>query len=364
MTQQDIKKTRILYIITKSNWGGAQKYVYDLAINLPKEAFDVKVSLGGNGTLAEKLRSENIEVISIPDLERDISIFKEINVFLNLIKLLKKEKPDVVHLNSSKIGGLGSLASRIVGVKKIIFTVHGFAFNESRNFISIFLIKLASYITLLLSTNVIFVTKYDLESLPKWLRNGTKNKVIHNAIQSPEFLSKENARDFLFSKSNVLDKNLPIVISIGELTKNKDYETAIKAVSELKSKVNYFIIGSGEEKENLDKMLRNGNLSNIYLLGQIPNASTYLKSADLFLLSSRKEGLPYVILEAISANVKIVSTDVGGISEVLDEKSLVMKESPDKLAQRIDQKLLSEETGLVPNFSFESFVSDTIKVYN
>ena len=84
MTQQNTKKTRILYIITKSNWGGAQRYVYDLATNLPKKDFDIKVALGGNGVLAEKLRSENIEVISIPDLERDISIVKEIKVFLKL----------------------------------------------------------------------------------------------------------------------------------------------------------------------------------------------------------------------------------------------------------------------------------------
>lgn len=364
MTQQNTKKTRILYIITKSNWGGAQRYVYDLATNLPKKDFDTKVALGGNGVLAEKLREDNIDVISIPDLERDISIFKEIKVFLNLIKLLRKERPDVVHLNSSKIGGLGALAGRIAGVKKIVFTVHGFAFNESRNFISIFLIKLASYITLLLSTDVIFVTKNDLESLPKWIRNRKKNKVIHNAIKSPEFLEKNSAREFLLSKAGILENNLPIVLSIGELTKNKDYENAIWAKKLAIKNYNYLIIGSGEDKASLENFVRSNNIKNISFLGQVKDASKYLRGADLFLLSSRKEGLPYVILEALSAGTKIVSTNVGGINEVLDQKSLVPKENPDLLAQKIDQIMLSVETNLVPSYNFESFIEVTIKVYN
>src|SRR5688572_22606349 len=114
-------KKKILYIITKSNWGGAQKYVHDLATGLPKEQFDVAVAFGhaspeatqakrGTGSLKERLDVAGIRTISIPRLGRDIQLIDESAVFFSLVKLIRNEKPDVIHLNSPKIGGLGALA--------------------------------------------------------------------------------------------------------------------------------------------------------------------------------------------------------------------------------------------------------------
>src|SRR3989344_323690 len=103
-------KKKILFVITKSNWGGAQKYVFDLATNLPKEEFEPVVACGGGGMLAKRLRAEKIRVVEVPSLERDISFIKEIRAFFFLWKLFQKEKPDVVHLNSSKAAALGALA--------------------------------------------------------------------------------------------------------------------------------------------------------------------------------------------------------------------------------------------------------------
>ena len=80
----DIKqdKQKILFLVTKSNWGGAQKYVHDLATNLPKESYESKVILGGAGTLKDKLEAKHIGVIQLKELERDVNLIKEIKVFL------------------------------------------------------------------------------------------------------------------------------------------------------------------------------------------------------------------------------------------------------------------------------------------
>jgi len=135
MPQPIFNRKKIAYVITKSNWGGAQRYVYDLATNVPKNTFDVIVVCGGNGTLAKKLEQEGTRVIRIKGLERDIRFGSEIRVLYRLKHLFAQEQPDIVHLNSSKIGGLGSLAARMARVPHIIFTAHGFAFNEKRNIV-------------------------------------------------------------------------------------------------------------------------------------------------------------------------------------------------------------------------------------
>ena len=112
----NMHKTRILYVITKSNFGGAQKYVYELATSLPKEAFDVSVALGGEGVLKDKLEQSGIETILIPNMQRDISFFKELKVFKFLYHLFNKKGYDIVHVNSAKAGGIGALAARLTGV--------------------------------------------------------------------------------------------------------------------------------------------------------------------------------------------------------------------------------------------------------
>ena len=82
-------KKKILYIITKSNWGGAQRNVFDLATNIPGDKFEVLVAVGGNGPLVEKLNQKNIKTISINGLGRDIKFFSDIKAFFSIIKIIR-----------------------------------------------------------------------------------------------------------------------------------------------------------------------------------------------------------------------------------------------------------------------------------
>jgi glycosyltransferase involved in cell wall biosynthesis len=127
-----MRKKKVTYVITKANWGGAQRYVFDLATHLPKEEFDVSVAYGVEGKLAEELKRAGIVTHYIPALGRDVSFVKDTKSLLELFELFLKEQPDVVHLNSSKAGGVGALAARLTGVPKIVFTIHGLPEDEAR----------------------------------------------------------------------------------------------------------------------------------------------------------------------------------------------------------------------------------------
>src|ERR1043166_2713598 len=120
-----MSKRKVLYVSRKANWGGAKRYVFDLATSLPKDEFDVAVAYGQPGRLAEELQKAGIKTHPILSLQRDVSLGVDIKSFFELYRLFKKERPDVVHLNSSKAGGVGALAARLAGIKNIIFTVHG-----------------------------------------------------------------------------------------------------------------------------------------------------------------------------------------------------------------------------------------------
>src|SRR3989338_2833403 len=126
------KRTKVLYLITKATWGGAQRYVYDLATNLPPGRFEAVVAFGERGRLADMLTQKNIALRPLPSLGRDVVLFSDIASFFQILGLLRRERPDVVHLNSSKAAALGALAARLAGIRKIVFTVHGWPFKEDR----------------------------------------------------------------------------------------------------------------------------------------------------------------------------------------------------------------------------------------
>jgi glycosyltransferase involved in cell wall biosynthesis len=313
---------KIAFVITKGTWGGAQKYVFDLSTHL-KHSHDIVVIHGTPGLLVDKLKEQNIRTLHIPSLGRDINPVADIASFFHLIKIFRKEKPDVVHLNSSKIGGLGSLACRISGIKNIVFTVHGWLFNEDRNIISRAFIWIVSWLTALFSHNVIVLSnreKGQTQNMP-----GIYDKVhlIKNGIDFGNILDRNTARTFLKTKAPELSENAFWVGTISELHPNKGLMYAIQAIQELHFQnhdVFFIIIGDGKDHDHLVSSIKELHLEHrVFLLGAVPDAAQYLKAFDIFLLSSLKEGLPYAIIEAGAASVPVVATTVGGIPEMTDE---------------------------------------------
>lgn len=301
-------RKKVLFLITKATWGGAQRYVYDLATHFPAEEFEATVAFGDSGRLSSMLKEKNIPTSELPSLSRDVALFSDVKSFFALYRLLKNQKPDVVHLNSSKAAALGALAARICGIKRIVFTAHGWPFKEDRGAIAKLLIYLISWFTALLSSVTIVVSKRD-ETIGKRMPFvGNKIRYIPLGIESPDFLSREAAA----AKLKISAKEARIV-TIAELTTNKGIAYAIDAIADLKKRkmlVEYFIIGDGELRSELEAQARARNISNqVHFLGFVEHASTYLKAFDVFVLPSVKEGMPYVLLEAVAAGLPVVATD-------------------------------------------------------
>lgn len=307
-----MRKKKILYLITKGNFGGAQRYVFDLATHLPKDTFDVAVAMGEDSVLGQKLQHEGIRTIDVPGLQRDISLLKEVQVFFALLRLLKKEKPHIVHLNSSKAAALGALASHIADCKRIVFTVHGWPFLEHRSFVWRSFVRLASYVTTLLSTDVIVVSEHDLRIAQRMPFIRTKTVRIYNGIAPIVFGSGERIRSAFPSGTRITG-------TIGELTRNKNQQALIEAARK-NPDMFVAIVGEGELRQELEALIQKHGLENrVKLFGFVPTHEA-LRGFDAFALPSRKEGLPYVLLEAKAAGLPIVANRVGGVGEILDNK--------------------------------------------
>lgn len=357
-----MNKKSILYIITKSVWGGAGKYVYDLSTNLTGD-FNVAVAAGGKNILAQKLIKASIPYYEIKNFQRDINLIKEPLALMEILKLLFKIKPDVVHTNSSKAGGTVGLAVFLYKLitfrkPKTIFTAHGWAFNEDQPKTKIFFIKLLSRLTAFFSDQIICVSEYDR-------RTAIKNKIapakklttIHNGVAIKNLLTREEAQQKLMGKTS------PLVIgTIAEWHYNKGLVYFLEAVKDIRADI--IMIGSGEnkDKEKINQLTK--GKKNIYLHEFVPDAASYLKAFDVFVLPSIKEGLPYTLLEAALAGIPIVATNVGGIPEITEgiepKNSRLLaekiKEAVGKPAEELKEKIERE-------FSLEKMVSRTKALY-
>ncbi|MDP3710666.1 MAG: glycosyltransferase family 4 protein [bacterium] len=389
-----MKTKKILIVITKSGWGGAQKYVYDLVTNLPQDQFEVTVALGGNGLLAERLREKNIRVLNIPAFQRDINFFKEISAFFQLLKIFRQERPDIIHLNSSKAGVLGSLAAFLYKLVTpvletfgfstgqafnfkllTVYTVHGWAFKEDRNFLSIFYLWLVSWFSSLFQSKIIVINKADLASAKKFIPSG-KLSLIYNGIDIINFIPREKARAFLTEKTGAkISKDTLLVGVIAELNKNKGLAYLIDAFQYLNLKL--IIIGEGEDLNKLQDQIKNlGLQKDVFLTGFMRDANQYLKAFDIFALPSLKEGLPYTIIDAMAAELPVVASRVGGIPDLITHNEnglLVSTKNSRELAKSIDElaasPILRKELGskaklkIERGFNLRNMLTATISLY-
>jgi len=366
---------KVLFLITKSNFGGAQRYVYDLASHLPKADFQVTVAAGGNGWLLDSCTQGGIRTVTLPSLGRDISLFKDWRSFSEVRALLRREKPDILHLNSSKAAFLGALAGRLEGVPKIIFTAHGWSFNEKRPWYQQAVFRLVQGMTILLAHATIAVSEKIKRDAP--LQKGVHR--IYHGIAETGREEAPKARATLKALCPHFDTGSLTIGTIGELHSNKGHDILIEALALLPREMPWqaVIIGEGEERGRLEARIGKHRLEErVFLAGHINNAARLLNAFDIFAFPSRTEALGYALLEAGLAALPVVAPQVGGIPEVIRSEetgTLVQKENPRALASALQAFMADAELRarygnanrerIAEVFSFERMLAETGKVY-
>ena len=369
----------VLIVITKGEWGGAQVFVSTLAKTLHRQGHSVTVACGEGDYLRNTLAPEGISVVRFDHLKRTFNPLVNILFGWELRTYLKKHSFDVVHFNSSN-ALFGVIGARLMHDRpKIVFTVHGLSVVDP-NYTGSSLLKTAFrflFKTLLsLVDEPVFVNNANFEYAKKigLFKHGT---VIPNGIDTHalRFLTRIEARDILAKRIDRDLANNYVIGSIGRLAYPKNYEFLIETFPDILDKIPNaiaIIIGEGPERSKYERMIKARKLSDrIFFIGELPDASQYIKAFDLFTLLSQYEGMSMTLIEAMFAEVPILASAVGGTPELLDNgawtyalddaKEFIMKLE----AIHTEKKLIytDAQKNHRSQFEGETMVKNYLKVY-
>ncbi len=245
------KTKKILFIITQSEFGGAQRFLARLVPVLDRNKYDILVAAGiegDKGGLLSFLQDKGINARYLRYLRRSVNpLFDFCFGLIEIFKLIRKERPDILFLCSSKAGALGSFAGRLAGVKKIIYRIGGWTFNDPwpkwKKWLYIWLEKY----TARWKDYIVNNAESDRQQAIKLgIKPREKIVTIYNGIdaQKLEILPRERARDLLGIKNGFIvgaiasfypTKGLKYLIEAGKIVKDKD--------------IKFILIGEGQEKE-------------------------------------------------------------------------------------------------------------------
>ena len=307
---------RVLLLYTNMNVGGAQRHIIDLAKGLKSKNKEVWIGSNG-GNLESELKSNNISHIRLISISKNP--FKLLNSVYSIIKFISENNIDIIHSHSRFTNFLFFCAKRFIKRNSAFISTAHNVFPNLHKF------GFWAKDTICVSSPV----KEYISSV-----SNTNSIVIHNSINC---IKSDIIKNDLKNKLGI-PKYAILLINIGRLTEQKfqiNILNAIKILEKDKSAINeYFvvIVGDGPKKTQLIENIQINNINNrVKLIGERDDIQDLLSISDIFILSSKWEGLPLTILEASSYSLPIVSMDVGGVSDFITDGENGFLVSPDDI---------------------------------
>ncbi len=295
------------FIIPSINVAQAMNFEFHAAANYSK--FDESSNIFG-------VKVHHINFARNPLHPQNFKAYKQ------LLKLMKEEKFDAIHCNTPVGGLLGRLCAKQTGVKKIIYTAHGFHFYKGAPLLNWLIYYPIERILAHFTDAIITITHEDFEMANKFhLRKGGRFYYVPGVgVDTSVIAEAPSKRNELLAEIGA-DENSVLIISAGELNQNKNNGVIIDALGKLQNKnIHYILCGVGNLKDSLaEKAKTLGIENNVHFLGYRTDIKELLKSVDIFVMPSFREGLSRSIMEAMAGGLPCVVSKIRGNIDLIDD---------------------------------------------
>lgn len=363
---------KVLRIINRFNIGGP---TYNAAFLTKFISEDYETLLVGG--LPEQDESDSLHILEdygvkpllIPEMKRIPNFKSDREAYRKIKQIIEEFQPDIVHTHAAKAGALGRKAAKACGVPVIVHTFHGHVFHSYFGKAKTLLYKIIERRLAKISTGIIAISPIQKEELSSVhsICSPDKIKVIPLGFDLLKF--RENlAEKRVATRQNWNLKEDDVAVAIiGRLAPIKNHGLFLDAVALLAEKgvrARYFIVGDGQEKPIIEKRVK--ELQDQYglkveLTSWIKDIATFNAGMDIICLSSDNEGTPVSLIEAQASGVPVISTDVGGVKDILDEGNtgfVVPKKDPDAFGKKLQLLIENKEIRTKMSQNGWNFVRD------
>jgi len=361
---------RVLRILNRFNLGGPTLNATYLTKYLVPE-FETLL-IGGKHSETEKnsdyiLKEQGVNFFTLEEMKRSISLKDDLKAYQKLCQIIKEFKPDIVHTHAAKAGALGRFAAYHLNVPVIVHTFHGHVFDSYFSKVESSFYKIIERNLAAKSTKIIAVSenqKKELSEVHK-ICSADKIEVIPLGIDLSKFGYNKEQKRIAFRKTFNLDEDEIAIGIIGRLVPIKNHDLFLNSFKNIKEttdrKIRAFIVGDGEMKEHLKELSSELNLdfintngipqnnekASVTFTSWIEEVDNVLAGLDIVALTSLNEGTPISLIEAQAACKAIVTTDVGGIRNVVQpNETALLTPSNDEEAFTLSLKSLIEDDEL------------------
>lgn len=334
---------RVLHLIARLNVGGTARYITRLAEEMPSRGVETLVATGYvQGGEVEDPSAQEIEVLRLPSLGRAINPMSDLRARRELLDIVQRIKPDVLHTHTFKAGAIGrantdrlkAIAGRDV---KFVHTFHGHLFDDPE-------------FSGMKSSAIVTLERRLAKSTDKLVTVGRKvgQELIRRQIgQADQYLSiapgvdplEVTSRDQAFANLKLVDDGRLVIGWIARVTGVKNPMRALEVARKLPH-VHFVLAGGGDL---LDQIKSEAPL-NVSVIGW-SDARDLFGISDIILSTSENEGMPIALIEAQMAGKPVVATDVGSVSEVVldGESGFVTAKSVDYLVNALQKLILDAQ---------------------
>jgi glycosyltransferase involved in cell wall biosynthesis len=317
-------RIRVTHVLTRPELGGAQANTLYTVRHLDRKRFEPALVTSPDGPLAQEMASiSDAEVTFLPDLVREIRPVRDWQAGRELIDLLRRTRPEIVHTHSSKAGILGRWAAHRAGVPVVIHTVHGFPFHDHQAAPYRSLCVALEKATARLTDRFICVARADVD---KGEANGVFRReeavVIRSGIALRPFQEGAGSGAVLRRELGVPAGD-PLVGMVACLKPQKDPVAFVEVAARVRREVPgawFLLVGDGALRGRVEEARRRHSLEDrLLLVGWRRDVPAVMDALDVLVLTSLHEGLPRVVPEAMASSRPVVATAVDGTPEAVTD---------------------------------------------
>lgn len=377
-------RVRVLRVISRLNVGGPAIHATLLSARLDAARYESLLATGredrSEGNYLALAGQTLDSLVLVPALRREIRWAGELEALKQLVALVRRFRPDIVHTHTAKAGTLGRLAARWCGVPTIVHTYHGhvlrgyFGPAKTRMYVAIER-WLARRTTRLLAVS----ERIKEEILDLGIGRPERFDVVPLGLDLAPFLDAEAWRGELRHELGYAERDVLVGI-VARLVPIKAHEIFLRAAVALSRRVpgsRFVIVGDGERRADLETLAQRLGLGDrVRFLGWRPDLPRVYVDLDVVVLASRNEGSPVSLIEAMAAARPVVATRVGGVPDIVEhgrEGLLVPSDDAEALARAIEAVVTAADRGrkmgeagrtrVYPAFTAQRLVADIDRLY-